>query len=101
MTTQEAIEKSIKHWEENLELAENELLTADDIGSDRCALCQKYEDNCFRMYSDEFCPLYGAYGRCGTGDRHPWDEVFDSLRDCSRALVSDVENMLTCLRRLL
>lgn len=82
--TREALEKSIKHWEENVKA---ETLEATSIGADDCALCQMFDED----YFCSGCPVSERTGLndcrsspyerarrerirwlCGTGTRDEW-----------------------------
>ena len=71
MTREEALEASIKHWEENLAA---ELPIRVKIYSPDCALCTLYlGDNC------EGCPVFERTGKKECADT-PWSEAAKALQ---------------------
>ena len=77
--TRNALQKSIKHWEENLAKAEAETLTKNDIGSHNCALCARFNTTevCKRTTPKgkvERCPVAVATGQANC-DGSPWEDI--------------------------
>lgn len=75
----EAVEKSIQHWEDNVQLAKAGALNLGHIYGDQCALCSYTEDLHFKIVRGgdhcDLCPLrhIGA-GCCDDPDdlKGPW-----------------------------
>lgn len=57
----------VKHWEENLKKAKDELLTTGDIDGTNCAFCCEY-------MSCSFCPVYLHTGQSSCNGT-PWRRV--------------------------
>ncbi len=74
-----AIEQSIIHWKENLDLVlHNGRLRHQDIGSQSCPLCQLKSQ--LNYSSCIFCPVYKATGESGCKET-PWDDISDHIYD--------------------
>lgn len=83
--TREALEKSIKHWEENVEAAEDGEEISIDIYA--CALCVRF----FHRLNCQGCPIKEATGQrvCkGT----PYEDAVEAVED------NDYEAVLTASR---
>lgn len=77
--TIKALQKSIKHWQENLAKAEAGTLINDDIMSNKCALCTRFcvTAICKRtpfIGKVEKCPVATATGRT-VCKGSPWEDV--------------------------
>jgi len=66
LTTAQALEKSIKHWEENLQAALDNEPDSVHVGAAACALCNKFAGQ-EKRYDDKCvgCPIYTK-----TGEKH-------------------------------
>ena len=94
--TKEALKKSIKHWEENLEKAKQGALCNDDIDGDKCALC-----GLFWLCDCEGCPVKDSTGEedCKNTPYFDVDRSLD-LNETNEALIRHVEKELEFLKGL-
>lgn len=72
--TKRALQESIVHWEDNLNLAKKRLLTREDISSYSCPLCRVFEDES----GCKGCPVSEKTG-CGNCRYTPWYAVSEAL----------------------
>lgn len=112
MTTLEAIDKSINHWEKNLKALKKANWVGKDSGHSRrwvnkrgdiiasfdssdCALCLFFDD-C--EYGDERCSLaeYGYGCDEDTNPKSPWLQCLEAAG--KKAIVKAADNMLKALR---
>lgn len=109
----EALEKAIAHWVDNVDRAKNGVLNRNHISGEYCALCDAYyDDESANGYECDKCPLYIAGYGCQDKEDSPYVLVAEALRTFSTSedmftsdanrekLVEACENMLTKLKEL-
>jgi hypothetical protein len=87
-----AINKSIEHWEDNLNKAYAGKLKRNDICGEKCSLCDKFFTRFNRCLE---CPL-NIYGMRCSDESSPWKDVKNDIYDF-KCTIESTSVMLMCL----